>query len=119
MRMSDWSSDVCSSDLNRRRDATGAAANATFHGDALGLRHHIPGLDTFSMNRILKDLVNLLNLETLEDNLFRGASRDLGDNSVIGGQGIGQALAAASNTVATGSRASPNASFLRPRNTTP
>ena len=46
------------------------------------------------MNRILKDLVNLLNLETLEDNLFRGESRDLGGKSVFGGQVIGQALAA-------------------------
>ena len=51
------------------------------------------------MNRILKDLVKLLNLETIEDNLFRGESRDLGGKSVFGGQVIGQALVAATRTV--------------------
>lgn len=66
------------------------------------------------MNRILKDLVNLLNLETLEDNLFRGESRDLGGKSVFGGQVIGQALVAASRTVVTGAPHSLHAYFLRP-----
>src|SRR3546814_1006962 len=70
------------------------------------------------MNRILKDLVNLLNLETLEDNLFRGESRDLGGKSVFGGQVIGQALAAASKTVANGAPHSLHAYFLRPGNMT-
>ena len=51
------------------------------------------------MNRILKDLIKLLNLETIEDNLFRGESRDLGGKSVFGGQVIGQALVAATRTV--------------------
>ncbi len=51
------------------------------------------------MNRILKDLINLLNLEAIEDNLFRGQSRDLGGKSVFGGQVIGQALVAATRTV--------------------
>ena len=50
------------------------------------------------MNRILQDLVNLLDLETLEVNLFRGQSRDLGGKSVFGGQVIGQALVAAART---------------------
>lgn len=66
------------------------------------------------MNRILKDLVNLLNLETLEDNLYRGESRDLGGRSVFGGQVIGQALAAASRTVTNGAPHSLHAYFLRP-----
>ncbi|WP_028009247.1 acyl-CoA thioesterase II [Solimonas flava] len=66
------------------------------------------------MNRILKDLVNLLNLETLEDNLFRGESRDLGGKSVFGGQVIGQALAAASRTVSDAVPHSLHAYFLRP-----
>jgi acyl-CoA thioesterase-2 len=66
------------------------------------------------MNRILKDLVNLLNLETLEDNLFRGESRDLGGKSVFGGQVIGQALAAASRTVRDAVPHSLHAYFLRP-----
>ena len=66
------------------------------------------------MNRILKDLVNLLNLETLENNLFRGESRDLGGKSVFGGQVIGQALAAASRTVSEAVPHSLHAYFLRP-----
>jgi acyl-CoA thioesterase II len=66
------------------------------------------------MNRILQDLVNLLDLETLEVNLFRGQSRDLGGKSVFGGQVIGQALVAAGRTVETGAVHSLHAYFLRP-----
>ncbi|MGH8444819.1 MAG: acyl-CoA thioesterase II [Solimonas sp.] len=66
------------------------------------------------MNRILKDLVNLLDLETLEDNLFRGESRDLGGKSVFGGQVISQALVAASRTVSDAVPHSLHAYFLRP-----
>ena len=51
------------------------------------------------MNKVLKDLVSLLDLETLEKNLFRGRSRDLGGKFVFGGQVLGQALVAASRTV--------------------
>src|SRR3546814_6316076 len=71
-----------------------------------------------SDHRILKDRVDLLNLETLEDNLFRGESRGLGGKSVFGGQVIGQALAAASKTVANGAPHSLHAYFLRPGNMT-
>ncbi len=67
------------------------------------------------MNRILQDLVNLLDLETLEANLFRGQSRDLGGKSVFGGQVIGQALVAANRTVVgAGVAHSLHAYFLRP-----
>ncbi|WP_028081795.1 acyl-CoA thioesterase II [Solimonas soli] len=66
------------------------------------------------MNRILKDLIKLLDLETLEDNLFRGESRDLGGKSVFGGQVIGQALTAASRTVREAAPHSLHAYFLRP-----
>jgi len=52
------------------------------------------------MQPVLADLVQVLKLEQLEDNLFRGASRDLGYPQVFGGQVLGQALAAASATVA-------------------
>jgi acyl-CoA thioesterase-2 len=45
------------------------------------------------------ELVDLLHLERLEDNLFRGRSRDIGTQFVFGGQVLGQALAAAQNTV--------------------
>jgi acyl-CoA thioesterase-2 len=43
--------------------------------------------------------LNLLDLERLEDNLFRGQSRDIGAPQVFGGQVLGQALVAASRTV--------------------
>ena len=45
------------------------------------------------------ELVDLLHLERLEDNLFRGQSRDIGTRFVFGGQVLGQALAAAQETV--------------------
>ncbi len=66
------------------------------------------------MNRILKDLVSLLDLEPLEINMFRGQSRDLGGKSVFGGQVIGQALVAASRTVNDVAPHSLHAYFLRP-----
>jgi acyl-CoA thioesterase-2 len=66
------------------------------------------------MNRILQDLLHLLDLERLEDNLFRGQSRDLGGKSVYGGQVIGQALVAASRTVEDSVPHSLHAYFLRP-----
>ncbi len=52
------------------------------------------------MNPVLADLLNVLQLERLEINLFRGVSRDLlGTPRVFGGQVLGQALFAASATV--------------------
>jgi acyl-CoA thioesterase-2 len=49
---------------------------------------------------ILADLLHLLKLERIEDNIFRGESRDIGSPRVYGGQVLGQALSAASATVA-------------------
>jgi acyl-CoA thioesterase-2 len=66
------------------------------------------------MNRLLQDLVNLLDLEVLEDNMFRGQSRDLGGKSVFGGQVISQALVAAGRTVEESMVHSLHAYFLRP-----
>jgi acyl-CoA thioesterase-2 len=51
------------------------------------------------MIAILQELVSLLELERLEDNLFRGPSRDIGTNRVYGGQVLGQAIKAAQYTV--------------------
>ena len=51
------------------------------------------------MDKRLAELLNLLDLERLEDNLFRGQSRDIGAPQVFGGQVLGQALVAASRTV--------------------
>jgi acyl-CoA thioesterase-2 len=48
---------------------------------------------------ILKELLDLLRLEPIEVNLFRGQSQDLGWGAVFGGQVVGQALSAAARTV--------------------
>jgi acyl-CoA thioesterase II len=65
------------------------------------------------MNRLLADLVRLLELERLEVDLFRGESRDIGSPQVFGGQVLGQALAAACGTVEGRSVHSLHAYFLR------
>ncbi len=65
------------------------------------------------MQPILEDLVALLTLERLDTNLFRGQSRDIGTNRVFGGQVLGQALAAANNTVEERVVHSLHAYFLR------
>lgn len=52
------------------------------------------------MSSTVSELIDLLTLERLEDNLFRGQSRDIGTKYVFGGQVLGQALAAAQSTVA-------------------
>ena len=65
------------------------------------------------MHPVLEDLLHLLQLERIEDNIFRGESRDIGSAQVFGGQVLGQALSAAHHTV-DGRRAhSLHAYFLR------
>ncbi len=65
--------------------------------------------------RVLSELVSLLTLERIEKNLFRGASQDLGWGTVFGGQVLGQALAAAVETVPADRVVhSLHAYFLRP-----
>jgi acyl-CoA thioesterase-2 len=65
------------------------------------------------MNKLLADLIRLLELERLEINLFRGESRDIGSPQVFGGQVLGQALMAASLTVEGRLVHSLHAYFLR------
>ena len=65
------------------------------------------------MNQLLEDLIRVMTLERLEDNLFRGQSRDIGSPQVYGGQVLGQALVAASATVAGRMAHSLHAYFLR------
>ncbi len=48
---------------------------------------------------IVGELIDLLQLERIEENLFRGQSRDIGTRFVFGGQVLGQALSAAQRTV--------------------
>src|SRR5690554_2286668 len=51
------------------------------------------------MNSTVSELIELLSLERLEDDLFRGQSRDIGTRYVFGGQVLGQALSAAQATM--------------------
>src|SRR4051812_504038 len=51
------------------------------------------------MSRSLQDLITLLDLETLDVDLFRGRSPATSLQRVFGGQVAGQALVAASRTV--------------------
>ncbi|MBE2210336.1 MAG: acyl-CoA thioesterase II [Xanthomonadaceae bacterium] len=53
------------------------------------------------MTSPVTELVELLALERLEDNLFRGQSRDIGTKYVFGGQVLGQSLSAAQATIDT------------------
>lgn len=50
------------------------------------------------MNTLTQELVELLTLEKLEENIYRGMSRNLVGKRVFGGQVLGQALRAASYT---------------------
>lgn len=60
------------------------------------------------------DLLDLLDLEPIEQNLFRGQSPDEKRQRVFGGQVAGQALVAATRTVEAGLVHSLHAYFLRP-----
>jgi len=51
------------------------------------------------MSHVLDELADLLSLEAIEENLFRGRSQDLGFRQLYGGQVLGQSLSAASQTV--------------------
>lgn len=51
------------------------------------------------MRPVLAHLVSLLELERIEEDLFRGQSQDLGWGAIFGGQVLGQALSAATQTV--------------------
>src|ERR1700694_5129005 len=66
------------------------------------------------MDGALADLIRQLDLESLEVNLFRGQSSDLGGKSVFGGQVIGQALVAATRTGEGRAPHSLHAYFLLP-----
>jgi acyl-CoA thioesterase-2 len=66
------------------------------------------------MKEILQDLLNHLELERLEVNLFRGDSRDVGSERVFGGQVLAQALKAAMLTLKSRRVHSLHAYFLRP-----
>jgi len=66
------------------------------------------------MSKALEALLDILDLEELEVNLFRGRSPQEQRQRVFGGQVAGQALVAACRTVALGLVHSLHAYFLRP-----
>ncbi|MDH3454773.1 MAG: acyl-CoA thioesterase II [Desulfuromonadales bacterium] len=66
------------------------------------------------MSDIGQDLLKHLTLERLEENLYRGESRDIGGPNLFGGQVLGQALFAASQTAEGRDAHSLHAYFLRP-----
>ncbi len=51
------------------------------------------------MRNVLSELIDILRLERIEENIFRGQSQNLGWGRVFGGQVLGQALSAAEQTV--------------------
>lgn len=65
------------------------------------------------MNAAVDQLLSVLDLEPLEQNLYRGLSPQIGWQRVFGGQVIGQALVAAQRTVETRGAHSLHAYFLR------
>ena len=71
-------------------------------------------MSSFIEGNVLEELLKLLKLEKIEENIFRGQSQDLGFGTVFGGQVLGQALSAASQTVPETRQAhSLHAYFLR------
>ena len=66
------------------------------------------------MSRALQNPIELLDLEELEVNIFRGVSPKEDRQRVFGGQVAGQALVAAARTVESGQVHSFHSYFLRP-----
>jgi acyl-CoA thioesterase-2 len=67
------------------------------------------------MSRVLDRLLELLELECIDEDVFLGPSQDLGWGTVFGGQVLGQALSAAGRTVdGTRHAHSLHGYFLRP-----
>ncbi len=66
-----------------------------------------------SGDEAVRELLDLMTLEQLEVNLFRGESRDIGTERVFGGQVLAQALLAATQTVEDRVVHSLHAYFLR------
>ncbi len=62
---------------------------------------------------IMQDVLDLLNLEKIEENIFRGQSRNFFGKNVFGGQVLGQSLMAAGLTVDKRLANSLHAYFLR------
>jgi acyl-CoA thioesterase-2 len=74
-------------------------APGAYNRDALRTGPTMTSPATSSANSPVSELIELLSLERLENNLFRGQSRDIGTKYVFGGQVLGQALSAAQATL--------------------
>jgi acyl-CoA thioesterase-2 len=74
-----------------------------------------PGADAPEPGQTLTGLLGILDLERIEDNIFRGSSPDGGPQRVFGGQVAGQALVAAGRTAPADRHVhSLHAYFIRP-----
>jgi len=67
--------------------------------DSLIRYEKVDEMNVCTEGNVLEELLQLLELEKIEENIFRGQSQDLGFGNVFGGQVVGQALSAASQTV--------------------
>jgi acyl-CoA thioesterase-2 len=65
------------------------------------------------MSIVFKKLSDLLHIEQIDTQLFRGISQDLGTGRIFGGQVLGQAIVAAQKTVSDKKIHSAHAYFLR------
>ncbi len=65
------------------------------------------------MSPVFKQLTDLLHIESIDKQLFRGISQDLGTGRIFGGQVLGQAIVAAQKTVTDKKIHSAHAYFLR------
>ncbi len=65
------------------------------------------------MSPVIEELLQLLDLECLEQGIYRGQSRNIVGKNVFGGQVLGQSLMAAGRTVEGRSVHSLHAYFLR------
>ncbi len=74
-------------------------AAGAYNRNALRTGHSMTSPATSSATSPVSELIELLSLERLENNLFRGQSRDIGTKYVFGGQVLGQALSAAQATL--------------------
>lgn len=54
------------------------------------------------MSYTVEDLIRLLELEAIEQDIFRGSNRDIGSGRIFGGQVLAQSLVAARRTVGKG-----------------
>ncbi len=75
----------------------------------------VDNFERYKMSKAVQNLLAVLDLENLEQNLFRGRSPQSGWQRVFGGQVIGQALVAAQRTVSAERRVhSLHGYFMRP-----